>query len=325
MTSRERVKSTLNRQNPDRLPFNFWMDRGRMAEFDSLFGENFRVNHYGADVIETFPLVPWFPELAAGFETISDEVTTWIKAHPLSDGERLPLLSMPDMDNEDIYAIINSDRQTYPDKSLFALIPHPMELLLGFFGFENFLITLYDYEDEVLDILYRISEVQVRLAENCIKCGVDVIYLAGDICTTKCEIMSPDMLEKFCFKPAEPIIKRVHELGLKVLFHTDGHVHNILPLFVKYQVDGINPFQSNCNDKAFFHDNFADKLLLYGGIDNCFIIPDGTEDEIREHIRRNFSLLGQNAGYIASSHDIAYKVTVDQIDAMVDELKKCVY
>lgn len=32
MTSRERVQKVLSGQLPDRLPFNFWMDRDRVAE-----------------------------------------------------------------------------------------------------------------------------------------------------------------------------------------------------------------------------------------------------------------------------------------------------
>lgn len=58
MTSRERVNLVLENHIPDRLPFNFWMDRPLMAQLDIKLGENFRISYYDADVIETFPLVP---------------------------------------------------------------------------------------------------------------------------------------------------------------------------------------------------------------------------------------------------------------------------
>lgn len=142
---------------------------------------------------------------------------------------------------------------------------------------------------------------------------------------TRSEIMSPEMLEKFCFGPMKPIIEKVHEYGKKVLMHTDGNVTNILPLFVKYEIDGINPLQSNCNDKQYFADNFGDKLIVYGGIDNCFTIPEGTVDEVKLHIQNNFKILGEKGRYIASSHDIPGSVPLENIDAMVDEIKKCLY
>lgn len=325
MNSRERIHFVMENKIPDRLPFNFWMDRPLMADLDKRFGDNFRINHYGADVIETFPLVPWFPEVADKWVMKSDEKTIWLVKHPFETVDDFKGVSIPDMDDENIYVQIKADREKYPDKALFALIGHPMELLVNHFGFENFFLALFDGEDEILDLLNKISAAQVKLVENCVKCDVDVIYLAGDICTTRSEIMSPEMLEKFCFTFMKPVIDKAHELGKKVFLHTDGNVMNILPLFVKYEIDGINPLQSNCNDKQYFSDNFGDKLIVYGGIDNCFTIPNGTTEEVRQHIRDNFRILGKNGRYIASSHDIPGYVPLENVDAMVDELKKCIY
>lgn len=325
MNSRERVNIILEGGVPDRLAFNFWMDRPLMAELDAKFGDNFRISHYDADVIETFPLVPWFPELKDKWEFRNTESTTWIIRHPLETADDLDQLTFPDMDDEAIYTQIVADRTKYPDKALFALIAHPMELLVNHFGFENFFMALYDGEEKVLETLYKISKVQVKLAENCIRRDVDVIYIAGDICTTRSEMMSHEMLEKFCFEPMKPIIEKIHECGKKTLMHTDGNVMNILHLFVRYGIDGINPLQSNCNDKQYFADHFGDRLLLYGGIDNCFVIPQGTPSEVRRHIRDNFEVLGKKGRYIASSHDIPGDVPLENIDVMVDEIRKCIY
>jgi len=325
LNSRERVKVILDGKIPDRLAFNFWMDRPLMAELDKTLGDNFRITYYDADVIETFPLVPWFPELKDKWVIKSTEMTSWILKHPLETADDLDQLSFPDMDDETIYTQIMSDRTNYPDKSLFALIAHPMELLVNHFGFENFFLALFDDEEKMLDVLYKISKAQVKLIENCLEKDVDVIYIAGDICTTRSEMMSHAMLEKFCFEPMRPMIEKVHSLGKKVLMHTDGNVMNILSLFVKYGIDGINPLQSNCNDKQYFADNFGDKLFVYGGIDNCFTIPEGTPQEVRQHIRDNFKILGKKGRYIASSHDIPGQVPLENIDVMVDEIKKCIY
>lgn len=326
MTSRERVQCVLNNRLPDRLPFNFWMDRLLMTRLDEKLGDNFRVTYYGADVIETFPAVPWFPELAGRGEYIEDErKIVWTKKYPLQDVEDLDLLVMPDVDCPQIYDPIRADRAKYPDKALFALISHPFEVLTGQFGLENLFYILYDGGDKLQEVLRQLTEKIIRIAEHCIECDVDVIYLAGDICTTKSEMLSEEMLRRFCFEPMKPIIERIHACGKKVFFHTDGRVMNILHLFVEYGIDGINPLQSNCNDKAAFAEHYGDKLMVYGGIDNCFTIPNGTVEEVRQHIRENFRLLGKNGRYIASSHDIPEQVPMENIEAMVDELKRCVY
>ena len=51
MTSRERVERAIRFEKPDRVPFNFWMDRRRMTELDARYGADFRPRHYGADIV----------------------------------------------------------------------------------------------------------------------------------------------------------------------------------------------------------------------------------------------------------------------------------
>lgn len=325
MTSRERVQCILRNELPDRLPFNFWMDRSLMAKLDQELGENFRICHYDADVIESGPWVWWFPELADRWERVEERGIVWVKKYPLETADDLDLLVMPDMEIPGITAGIRADREKYPDRAIFVPILHPFEMLANHFGFENLFYALYDDEDRVMQALDDLSKAIARLTERVMEEDIDVVYLMGDICTTKGEIMSRDMLRKFCFDPMKPAIEAAHAKGMKVFMHTDGNVMNILDLFVEYGIDGINPLQSNCNDKEVFARDYGDKLMLYGGIDNCFVIPNGTVEEVRQHIRDNFRILGKNGRYIPSSHDIPETVPMENVDAMVDELKKCTF
>jgi uroporphyrinogen decarboxylase len=316
----------LNRQTPDRLPFNFWMDRSIMAELDRKFGENFRVTHYGADVIETFPAIPFFAEFAANVEYKVDERTTWVMRHPAESIVQLKNSPMPDADDPACYACIKADRKKYPDKALFALVPTPLEILFGQVGMEQLFYDIADYDDLMDEILEDISQTQLKAVDHIADCDMDVLYLAGDICSTKSELLSCDMLRRFCFEPLHKLVKRAHQRGLKVFFHTDGHVMNILPLFVEFGIDGINPFQVSAgNSFETLRDEYGGKLMLYGGIDNCFIIPGGTVEDVRAHIRHLFETLGQTGGLIASSHDIPSHVPLENLDAMVEAIKACRY
>ena len=55
MTSKERVLAALEFRRPDRVPFNFWMDRRLMAQYEEKYGPDWRVRVFDADVVETFP------------------------------------------------------------------------------------------------------------------------------------------------------------------------------------------------------------------------------------------------------------------------------
>ncbi|MCL1856799.1 MAG: hypothetical protein FWF84_04050, partial [Kiritimatiellaeota bacterium] len=324
MTSRERVKRTLARERPDRLPFNFWMDRQRMEEFDALFGENFRVSHYGADVIEVFPAFNWFPELAARMRYETNGAMSRLIVPAVTAAAELRDAPMPDVSAETVCAPVKTVRAQYPDKALFALTLHPLEALTNLFGMEAFYCAVADDADIIEETIWRMGETLGQgIDALCAGADIDVLYLAGDICSTRGPLLSNEMLERFCFAPLASAIAAAHRHGIKVFFHTDGKVDEIMPLIIKAGIDGINPLQASCNDVAAFARDYGDRLMVYGGLDNLFIIPDGSLADIRAHVRRQFETLGLRGGYIASSHDIPYSITVERINVLVDALTRC--
>jgi len=327
MTSRERVAKAINREKPDRLPFNFWMDRQRMAEFEAKYGVEWRHYHYGADVVETFPAIPWFSEFWHRIRGVKHSAgIDWPVRYAFETVEDLRDIAMPDPEQASVCAPLHTARAALPDVALFPIVIHPMELLMGNFGTEGFSYALADDADMVETTLYRCAEVLERVTQRiCRETDPDVIYLMGDFCTTRGAMMSHDMLRRFCFEPFAGIVKTAHAEGKKVFLHTDGNVGNILGLFVEYGLDGINPLQTSCNDFEAFSRDWGDKLMVYGGMDNLFILPDATDEEVVAHLHRNFDLLGRNAGYIASSHDIPYHVTDARIDLIAKTLRKCRY
>ena len=326
ITSRERVRAVVNNRVPDRVPFNFWMDRDLMAELDVKYGENFRVCYYDADVIESFLLFEFFPEAAKNAEYKNDGKTIWTVHYPARSVTELKDASYPDPDCPDNYRLLREDRAKYPDKAIFAFMVTPLDILFAQMGMEQFFYDTAE-EDELIDeIIDRISQIYIRALDHIVAIGCDVLYVLGDICSSKSQMMSNNMLRRFCFEPIKKIVNKAHELGLKVFYHTDGYVMDILPLFVEYGLDGINPFQISVgNDINIFMEEYASKLMIYGGIDNLFIIPNGTIDDVRAHIRYLFNTLGRNGRFIASSHDIPSYVPMANVDAMVDEIKKCRY
>ena len=75
VTSRERVQCVLRGELPDRVPFNFWMGRDKMAEYDERWGADFRLTHYDVDVIEAFLSYDWIPGLKPSM--YDDGKTNW--------------------------------------------------------------------------------------------------------------------------------------------------------------------------------------------------------------------------------------------------------
>jgi len=299
------------------------MDRDLMKKLDEKFGDNFRITHYGADVIESFFKTKWFPELKG--EYVKDEATSWQVKPKIDSILKVKDLIMPDVVDEKNYVLLKSDRAEYPDKAIFAFLISPLDRLLSLRLTENLFMDLYDYPDVAEDFLYRVGEHVATLAKKACELDVDVLYICGDICSSRGPLMSREFLEKYCFKPIQGAISEAKKAGIPVFYHTDGCVMDILDLFVKYGIDGINPLQPHVNDIRRFKADFGDKLLIYGGLDNCFKIPDGSVEDVKAHVRETFEVLGKNGGFIASTHDIPRYVPLENVDAMVETIKECIY
>jgi len=318
MTSRERVQAVLSGKKPDRLPFNFWMDRDLMARLDRELGSEFRITHYGADVLETFINYDW----NCGFRPkyITDEKTSWQQSPALDDIEMLWDLKFPAV-SKDTYKWIHNDRSRFPDAALFAMCSTPLDAFFGLRMMENAFIDFYENPEAVEHFFKEAGKAVTALVRGLKDCDIDVLYMAGDICSSKGLIMSPDMLRKYCFEPIREAIDEAHKIGKKVFYHSDGNLDDALPIYLEYGLDGINPLQPHVNDSAAFKKNYGGKLMLYGGIDNCFSIAGKTPGEVRRHILSQYEILGNDGGLIFSSHDIPGHASVESIDAMVDAIK----
>lgn len=323
MTSRERVRKVLAGEIPDRVPFNFWMDRDAMAEYDKTLGDNFRVSYYDADVIEVPLLLPWWTELHA--EVKVESGTVW-QVKPLLDTlERTDSLAMPDPDNLAYYDNIREVREKYPDKAIFVNVIVPLEHGFNLRLYEGLFFDMYDKPEILEAFLMRIGDVLARISEHLCDMDIDVLYLMGDLCDNNGPMMSKDCLRRFWLNPIRKCMEVAKKKGTWLIYHCDGRVMDILDLFVEAGFDGINPLQNDVNDTEGFARDYGDRLKVYGGLDNRQIIPNGTPEDVENHVKELFQVLGRNGGLILSSHDIPGYTPKENLDAMVTAIKKCVY
>jgi uroporphyrinogen decarboxylase len=323
MTSRERVRAVLDGRIPDRLPFNFWMDRDRMAQLDAKWGQDFRVTHYGADVVEAFATLPFWAGLPR--KTVSDHMTTWQVAPLISSVEEALRLPLPDPTDPSLLADIRAKRAAYPDRAIFALFIAPLDILQPLWLAEGLYTALYDSPATIHELLRRIEPILVECARRVCTEDIDALYLAGDVCGRDGPLVSPRHLREFNFNYLRRVIHLAHASGKKVLYHTDGRVLPLIELFLEYSIDGINPLEPRFNDPEEFLRRSNCRLILYGGGDNCDAIPNGTPDTVRDHVLSRFRVFGRNGMYIFSTHDIPSYCPLANLDAMVAAIKECSY
>lgn len=324
MDSKIRFLLALHRQKPDRVPFNFWLDRRLMEQYEKRIGHrHWRVVGYGADVIETFALLN-FP---AG-KMAEHSGTPWLM-EPLFDNWLLAdALPLPNPEEDGVYTLIKQDLEEFPDKAVILDIPTCWGVIAGRMrGYERVYMDLYEYPEAFHQLSRRITNIQKYVVERACRMGITALYVMEDVSTTKGLSMSPAMIQEYCFDYARELIEIASSYGIPSLFHCCGKITDALAdMFVTLGVKAINPLQPAVNDSADFAKKYIDKLAVYGGLDNSFIIPQGTPKQIEEHIFSQFEILGKPyGGLIFSSHDIDIKTPPENIETMVRAIKQCIY
>jgi uroporphyrinogen decarboxylase len=322
MNSKTRVLMALAHEKPDRVPFNFWMDRRLMAEYEKEFGSrHWRVSHYGADVIESFHLLK-FPE----GPTEERDGTVWHTGPALKNWDEIDTLALPDPHDERVYDLLKTDLDEFPDTAVLLNIITPWGVIAEMRTYELVYMDMYECADAFKELSRRIADIMNIVVERACEMGVTAVYIQEDLATSRGLSMSPVMINEFCLDYAKGFVEIAKRYHKPVLFHSDGAILDLIPLLDELGADAINPLQPNIVDAGEFKKRFGNQMAVYGGLDNCFIIPEGSPEQIRQHVLETFDILGRPDGsLIFSTHDIPYETPRENIEALVCAIKGCQY
>ena len=70
-------------------------------------------------------------------------------------------------------------------------------------------------------------------------------------------------------------------------------------------------------------ERYGDKICILGNVDCRYVLPFGSEEDVRRDVRRCIDAAGGGGGFIlASSNSIHANCKVDNVYIMVDEARK---
>ena len=320
MTSRERVERTIRFEEPDRLPFNFWMDRRRMDELNTQYGEDFRVTHFDADVVEAMSMVP-FP--SGCFEEKCG--TSWMVEPLFEDWSETPEIELVDPNEPSLTAHCEAMLKRYPDKAVVANLPNVLTHVEGMISQADFYMDLMDEPERIGIFFHRMSDIMAAVAERLCKLDITALYVMDDVAANSGLLMSPAQVREHILPHWKKVIDVAHANNKPVFFHTDGKVVELYDLFAdELKVRMLNPLQPDLQDCGKFASEYMGRTGIYGGLYTGRIhIMDPAE--IRTHVFDLFEKAGQDGGLIVSSHDLDISTTEEQLNALVGAIKECRY
>jgi uroporphyrinogen decarboxylase len=201
-----------------------------------------------------------------------------------------------------------------------------LELGQWLYRMDNFLALLASDPRRAHEFLDRLVEIHLANLERYLRAVgpyIDVIGFGDDLGMQNGPQMSRTMYQEF-FKPRHARLwRRAKELAeVKVMLHCCGGVRPLIPDLIEAGLDAINPVQISCAgmDAAALKRDFGDRLTFWGGgCDTRLILSHGTPDKIREHVRRQVSILAPGGGFVFQQvHNILADVPPENVIAMFD-------
>ena len=194
---------------------------------------------------------------------------------------------------------------------------------------DNFLMLLAAEPARVHRFLDKLVEMHLANLEQFLKAVgpyIDIVLFGDDLGMQTGPQMSPAMYREF-FKPRHALMwRRAKELAnVKVMLHCCGGVRSLLRDLIDAGLDAINPVQISCKgmNAAELKREFGKDLTFWGGgCDTQKILPLGTPDQVREHVREQVKILAPSGGFVFQQvHNIMANVPPENIIAMFDAVR----
>jgi len=196
-------------------------------------------------------------------------------------------------------------------------------------GFERLLMDLL-VNPELIHILFRrvldIRKAMVGQYLELVGRYLDVVYVADDLAIQVGPLISLDTYRRM-IKPYQreyfQFIKQ--RTPAKLFYHCCGNVVPLLEDFIEIGVDIINPVQVSARDmdsKA-LKEKFGNRICFWGGIDTQHVLPYGSQEEVKEEVRRRIKDLAPGGGYVlAPVHNVQPDVPPENLCAMFEEASR---
>jgi uroporphyrinogen decarboxylase len=342
MTSRERVLTTFEHREPDRVPAwcgaspEFWEKAKRALGLED---EELRVR-LGDDFRRVYAK---YPESAEPLSPGAQSRTVFgVERHGYGYGQptahsllhasltQIEAYPWPDPSLVEV-SHIRADAQAWGGQ--YAILGGDWSPfwhdVIDLLGMEPMLLAMYD-TPEVVDAVFKhtvdyYAEVSRRIFEAAGD-AIDIFFIGNDLGGQTGPLIGEGLFRRFVLPHIARLVNLGHDYGLKVMMHCCGGFAPLIPALIEVGLDGVHAVQPCCAGMALpeLKAAFGDKIVFNGAIDSHHVLIEGTADFVREKTREALRIMMPGGGFIAGpSHDYVLEETpVENILALFDTVRE---
>ncbi len=342
MTHRERILAAIRHEGTDRIPTDYWgvpeVTEKLMRHFHAVDMPDL------ARKMDIDKIILVEPELVADRPNM---LGIPMKKIPLPGGsgyyeepEFFPLAGWETIDEMEAH-------YTFPSTDMFdySTIPAQCRAAEGFALEGGYISLTYFYEmlrgtEEMLVdfianpeiaeyILFRLQEFAHDHTRKTLEAAdgkIDVSQVTDDFGSQSGLLIGPEMIDRYLGAYYDQNIRMVKEHGAAVFHHDDGAIVDLMPWLTAKGIELLNPLQWHLPgwDLPALKRTYGAQLCFHGGIDNQYVLPFGTEEEVKQEVRACMDALYRDrTGYIlAPCHNVQANTPLKNVLAMYQEAQE---
>jgi uroporphyrinogen decarboxylase len=191
-------------------------------------------------------------------------------------------------------------------------------------GMESLLMDLATESREFLRLRDDLLEFNLGWIDKWTALEYDGIHFADDWGTERGLMISVDAWRRL-FKPAYArMFRKVTDAGMHVHFHCDGDIFAIMGDLIDCGVRVIN-CQANVIGLERIRKRYAGAVCFRTDLDRQRIVPFGTPDDVRRHVKDVFDNLGTPRGGIIACGELSPDIPLENIKAMYEAFARYLY
>lgn len=309
MNPRERVLTTFQHKEPDRVPlFEGWIE---LEIIKAIGGSSYRA--YEKLGLDCLPL-GWDP--VGKTQAYGNGIDEWGRI--FKDGQYGGGVIKTQVDLEKYTAPASHAQDWFPPEKIkniknkyenyaFFFAWHDCSLGLAYLsmGIENFFLSLYDQPEFVKAIIERSTEWIIALVEQANQVEVDFILLGDDTADNSRPFISPTLFRNLILPEYKRIVKAS---DVPIIWHSDGNIVPLLPMIIEAGFAGVHSLEPKANiDLAEIKNEYGDKLVLAGNLDTTMILCQSNIELVRRDVERCIQQGAPGGGYLFSSCNSLFK------------------
>jgi uroporphyrinogen decarboxylase len=184
---------------------------------------------------------------------------------------------------------------------------------------ENAFTDFYTNEREVSRLLETLSDYLLQLTRRWLTTPISAIFMGDDWGSQTRMMVSLPLWRKFFRPHYRRIFDEIHRAGKDIIFHSCGHVLEIIPDLIDLGVDVLDPVQPGAMNIEEVARKFGGKISFCGAIDDQRL-EDYSPQEVRDVVRRTIDTLGRpfGCGYIGTAaNSVTPTVPFENLEALL--------